>query len=431
MASSFALSRLYVWQRSKFWHAVSVLAGGTALAQACPILVSPILTRLYAPKDFGILALFTSTLTVVTSVAGLRLELSVVLAKTLRDAANLMAASLSAVTATTIVILAAAHFGVFNYVSSLRALQPYVIIFACGVWFVGAFSAADHWAVRGQYYPKLAAARIRQGIAAAVCQCLLFGVPPAGSGLLIGYATGQALGGLSLAKKTGATSRQTLGQVSLPGMARAVRTYWEYPIFVTPSALINTLGLQLPTILLFKYYGASVAGWYALGQRIIGLPLFFVGRAVSQAYLGEASRLMETSPAALYSLFLKTAKSLAVTGSASVVLIAALAPYLIRPVFGSAWIQAGIYLQLMAPAFIAMFFTSPLGQTLNIASRVKVGFALDCCRLMIAWASISLPYMYGAKPSLAILIFSLASMACYGMYFSAYLWVLRTAACRE
>ncbi len=33
---------------------------GTTIAQAIPVAISPILTRLYSPDDFGVLALFMS-----------------------------------------------------------------------------------------------------------------------------------------------------------------------------------------------------------------------------------------------------------------------------------------------------------------------------------------------------------------------------------
>ena len=43
-----------------FGRGVAVLAGGTAFGQALAIIASPILTRLYGPEDFGVLAVYTS-----------------------------------------------------------------------------------------------------------------------------------------------------------------------------------------------------------------------------------------------------------------------------------------------------------------------------------------------------------------------------------
>ncbi|MBC7345458.1 MAG: lipopolysaccharide biosynthesis protein, partial [Clostridia bacterium] len=48
--------------KSSFARNVAVLAGGTAVGQAIVVLASPILTRLYTPGDFGVLAVYSSLL---------------------------------------------------------------------------------------------------------------------------------------------------------------------------------------------------------------------------------------------------------------------------------------------------------------------------------------------------------------------------------
>ena len=48
-----------------FVRNVVTLMTGTAIAQAIPILISPILTRLYTPNEFGILALYMAVVSVV------------------------------------------------------------------------------------------------------------------------------------------------------------------------------------------------------------------------------------------------------------------------------------------------------------------------------------------------------------------------------
>ena len=43
--------------KSEFAKNVLTLMTGTTIAQAIPIAISPILTRLYTPEDFGVFAL--------------------------------------------------------------------------------------------------------------------------------------------------------------------------------------------------------------------------------------------------------------------------------------------------------------------------------------------------------------------------------------
>ena len=44
--------------KSEFSRNVLTLMTGTTIAQAIPIAISPILTRIYTPEDFGVFALF-------------------------------------------------------------------------------------------------------------------------------------------------------------------------------------------------------------------------------------------------------------------------------------------------------------------------------------------------------------------------------------
>ncbi len=64
--------------RSFFGNAL-VMMGGTALAQAIPILFAPVLTRIYSPEQYGVLATFIGVAAVMTVMATLRLEPAVVL----------------------------------------------------------------------------------------------------------------------------------------------------------------------------------------------------------------------------------------------------------------------------------------------------------------------------------------------------------------
>jgi O-antigen/teichoic acid export membrane protein len=73
---------------------VSVLVGGTVGAQVIMVLAAPVLTRLYTPQDFGLLAVFAALLSIVVVVASLRYELAIPLPHDDREAAALLVLSL-------------------------------------------------------------------------------------------------------------------------------------------------------------------------------------------------------------------------------------------------------------------------------------------------------------------------------------------------
>jgi len=82
--------------RGGFVRSVGVLVGGTAFAQALTVLALPLVTRLYTPFDFSVLAVFVSILSIISVAACLRLEIAIPLPESDEDAANLLALALCA-----------------------------------------------------------------------------------------------------------------------------------------------------------------------------------------------------------------------------------------------------------------------------------------------------------------------------------------------
>ena len=62
-----------------FLNNVLTLLAGTILAQIITVSVSPILTRLYTPEDFGVFALYTSIASILVIFGTCRYELAIVL----------------------------------------------------------------------------------------------------------------------------------------------------------------------------------------------------------------------------------------------------------------------------------------------------------------------------------------------------------------
>ena len=67
--------------KSEFNRNILTLMTGTTIAQAIPIAISPILTRIYTPEDFGIFAIFLAITLIIGSIANGRYELAIMIPK--------------------------------------------------------------------------------------------------------------------------------------------------------------------------------------------------------------------------------------------------------------------------------------------------------------------------------------------------------------
>src|SRR5680860_1336201 len=80
--------------KGEFNRNVLTLMTGTGIAQVIPLAITPILTRIYSPEQFGVFALFIAIASSLSIVATGRYELAIMLPRKDTDAANITVLSM-------------------------------------------------------------------------------------------------------------------------------------------------------------------------------------------------------------------------------------------------------------------------------------------------------------------------------------------------
>jgi len=127
--------------KNTFARGVGVLVGGTASAQILLVLAVPILTRLYTPEDFGLLAVYASLLAIIGVISTLRYELAIPLPEDDVEAANVAVLSLLLVaisTALTAILLLMLGTSIFELLG-VPVLANYMWLIPVGLLISGAF----------------------------------------------------------------------------------------------------------------------------------------------------------------------------------------------------------------------------------------------------------------------------------------------------
>lgn len=407
-------------QGHPFFTRVAVLVGGTAFAQALALLAMPVLTRLYAPADFGVMQVYVSLLAAAVTVVSLRFELALPLPKDATTAANVLALALSTTLAVSTVVGAVAlplrH--VITSWTQTPALAPYLWLLPLGMVWAGTYKVLSYWAIREGEFVRLAQTRSAQGLARVVVQIVagLFQLKPLG--LLLGDLAGQGSGSGSLARLVWTRHREAVQSITLAGMRQAASRYKRFPLF-GGTALLSVATLWLPPLFVAAMFGPEVTGGLALAMRVMSWPMQFVGNAVGQVYTGEASRLMRQAPAGQYPLLMRTTKRLALLG-APLFGLGLAAPFVFVPLFGPKWEQAGVFCALLTPMVFLQLVVAPISALANIAERQDLQFVADASRaaLIIAVFAVARRGQWAPVPTLAAYASTMA--LCYVGYFALY-----------
>ena len=177
--------------------------------------------------------------------------------------------------------------------------------------------------------------------------------------------------------------------VRLRDMARAAARFAKLPTLGVGAALLSNAGRFAPALLVAVLYGAQVAGWFALAQRILAAPVYVSSNAVARVYLSEAPRRARAEGTGIYKLFKTTTWRLLAFGVLALGLLIIAGPQLFGLIFGPVWTEAGRYAQFLALVTLGQLVVGPISQTLTVLERQDLQLGCGCLALCCAVASVS------------------------------------------
>lgn len=394
--------------KNQFARGVSVLVGGTASSQLLMVLAAPLLTRLYTPEDFGLLAVYVGLLALFAVIASLRYQLAIPLPVSDQEAANVVVLSLVCVLGTTLLSALLMFFAGDRLANALDVPQlgSYLWLLPVGVLFVGTYQVFNYWAVRHRNFKGIAGTRIKQSLTTLVVQ--IAGFKLGAVALVAGQACGQGMGSYSLAKS--ALARPELKQWQWSAVWDAAKRYRHFPYFDTWASFFNTAGVQLPPLLFAALFSAGAAGLYALANRVLAMPMSIIGDAVGKVFFANGAEAYRKGT--LGSLVLNVHQKLAVLAMPPALVLIVAGPQLFALIFGAQWQQAGEFTRWMAPWLYLVFITSPLSTLFSIMEKQRQGLVFQVFLVTLRVAAILAGAWYGDL-IFTVMLFSLVSALCW------------------
>jgi O-antigen/teichoic acid export membrane protein len=376
--------------KGHFARSVTVLAGGTALHQGLVMLASPLLTRLYTPEDFGVLAIYAAILGIVSIAASLRYEFAIPLPEDEVTAANILALSFMLVVIMSSLMTVIIWLYGSNIISLLDApdLQPYLWLLPVGLLLVGLYQALNYWAVRKKAFGLISSTKVTQGISSVTVQ-LGFGLLQFGPlGLIFGHVLKEFAGVGSFIRAIQRNDRAVLRQIRLSSFSAIIKRYQRFPKYTVWAGMANAMSVHLPALLLAVLFSQTTAGLYMLTQKVIALPMNLLGRSIGQVFHADAAASARHDKIAESTLdaFCKLLR----VGVGPFLLLAATGPDLFQFVFGEDWRVAGIFAQWLAPLLLLVFITSPISTLASVLEYQAHALGLQLLLLTLRLTAIGI-----------------------------------------
>lgn len=391
------------------------LVSGTVFAQIVSILATPIITRLFGPAAYGAAVAFGSILSVINVFICLRYDQAIVLPEEDEDAANVLGLSLLAavvVTALTGVVLWLWSEPLMALLH-MEELTPFMWMMAPALAVSASMYVLTAWNGRKRQFGRIATGQMLNSFTTAGSRITSGLAGATGSGAMIATnILGSFIAAVYLAVLTLRRHAALFRSAIRPaGMIAMMRRYRDQPLYGTWASLLNTVSWQLPVFMLTAFFSPAVAGQYALGQRIIRVPMSLVGTSIAQVFYARAAtaRVDGTLAGLTYSVF----KRLVLFGIAPTLFLALEGSNLFALVFGAQWGEAGQYVQILALWSFVWFISSPISQLQLVLEQQRFFLIWNSVNFASRFLSLWIGAMLG-NVGLALALFGISGVIVYG-----------------
>lgn len=352
-----------------------VLAIGPVFAQLLLLAASPVLTRIFLPSAFAEIAAFLLAGGALASLACLKLDNAIIKERSTGNAAR------AAMVALASVVVFSISAGMVTLLVAVALDNPklkwYGVLLAAYLFVGGVYDILNALALRKQLARVVTRGRIILAVASLVAQITL--------GVYLGdarfFVFGLVLGYLVATADLARALRIRL----LPGLSRSmVRDVLSRNASDTThgsfSALLFTVGNNIPAVILTLTAGPTIGGYFALLQRVAFNPVLILTTLLTQSMLPW---LAKHRTSAARQVMLLTASKLAWFFLGISLLMLPLAETFFAFAFGEVWRKAGTFAAVLLVVLPCRVAFEVLANLLVVENRQAPLFLIRAFNLAI------------------------------------------------
>lgn len=358
--------------KSDFLKNITTLITGTVLAQLIPILLQPILSRIYTPEEFGTFTIYLSIIGMLAPAANLKYEGAIILPESDKKASALAIGSIlisfvfSLIWLLIFILFDEQIIHTFKFSPSIKI---WLLLIPLGVFIISSSRVFNYWLIRKKAFKASSINKLVRRSSEGISQ---FGIGylTKHQGLIIGNLIGELLNFL-VSFKQSIRNKLSFKNISSSDIKEQLRRYKDFPLYSSVPSLMNSISLFLPAIIVNQYYTLELTGQFGFSRQLLSVPLAFISIAISQVLLqkiAESSKLKKK----ILPLIFKITILLAALSSVGIIVLELFGIELFKWVFGEKWETAGRLSQILVFSYAIKFVVSPLTAIFTALEKIKI-----------------------------------------------------------
>jgi O-antigen/teichoic acid export membrane protein len=366
------------------------LLSANVVAQVIGLVVYPILTRIYAPEDFGLLNLFLSIGGVLAILSTAEYYYAIVLPKQDKDGNAVLAVGLLWLLATTVLVaLTVLLSEPISQLFKSPELAQYYWMMPIYVMAVGAWNLLNYWYIRNKRYNPISRYQISQNLLSAGGKLGLGSVGILQSGMIYAVVFAPIL---SLAASLFASGRRlasALRELTWTDVREQARVYHNFPLYVLPRSFVNMLAGQMPVLLLTPFFGTKAVGFLSLAILLGYTPIGTITRAVYQVMYQHTMERVHQQQAIgdIFRKFLLTASAIIIPVFAVLWWVL---PDLTAWLLGADWRLSGEYIRWMLPWLYVSLLSCSINYLFDVFMKQRWGLFFEVLLALMRIAGLAI-----------------------------------------
>ena len=191
----------------------------------------------------------------------------------------------------------------------------------------------------------------------------------------------------------------------------------DFILFQYPSGITNGIASQLPIILLSRFFGNSIVGYYSMTQKLLNIPISLIGGTVGRVFFKNISDIRRSNGDVQRYTF-NVIKNIMIPYSFLTTLVFIFGDMAIPYIVGEAWLKTGEYIRIMMLWNMFFLIVNSTAGFPSVIGMQKENMVNGILTLIIDFVTLFVTSIIFQNPLVTLLFFVIAHVIVHLLFFN-------------